>query len=521
MLTRTRKVISEITDVSRWSNAILSAFGPLSFTGLRSKFRVLSSKYWGGQPAFENTIISYDVARQLYRNDGPANLGSVFCKPIVDLQVQFMGLPSASVEDEIIDDRLNTCLHTFWADEIQQMLRDAIRDSKVIVRITQPSGDDPLMTAEEREHCQIECIVPERVMIFRDLQNKNVIRKATVSHTVLMIEDDGDIANGISPKEKEHEIIELIDQDSYRYWDSTDEKELVEWNRPNTWGFVPLLEVWNEFDASLNGGQSDLESVYPFVRAFHDVLGQSLQAHKYHSTPKVVFHLSEIGQFLKNNFPDVFDSETGKINPQTEISWTGKESIYIQADEKLEFLEAKSVLGDSEKLLNFLFQCICVASETPPWAFMKVDIGTANQAQNAQTVPFTKKILKKRTAFQKPISDLLKMYLKIIGLVPIRPSISWDAIQPQDQVMLMTALQQLIMGLEVAAQRGIISDTTYREMLRVFIPMMKNPTDEAEDAKDNVTPAIPAGTEQVPASSNGKGKSQNVPVTAGQQGRNE
>lgn len=519
MLTRTRRIISEMTDTSRWSTGIATAFGAFSFRGLRSRFRVLTSKYWGSTPAYENTLVAYDLARQLYRNDGEANLGSQFCRPVIDLQVEFLGLPSASVEDEMIDDRLNSCLHDFWADDLQQMFRDAMRDSKTIVRIRQDSANDPLMTVEEREHCKIECVAPERVLIFRDLQNKNIIEKAIITHRILFLEDEGDVKNGILPKEVEHEILEIITREDYTYFDKHEERQLEDWGRANTWGFVPLVEVWNEFDTALNGGQSDLESIYPFVRAFHDVLAQSLQAHKYHSTPKVIFKINEIGQFLSNNFPDVFDDATGRIQSGAEISWTGKEAVFIQADEDMEFLEAKSVLGDSKTLMEFIFDCICVASETPRWAFMTVDVGSANQAQNAQTVPFTKKIMRKRINFAKPVQELLKMYLAIIGLTPIRPRISWDAIQPQDQLQLMTALQQLIMGLEVAAQRKIISDTTYREMLRVFIPMMKNPTEEETDAEKNFDPQpeLPAAT----ATSNGKGKAENVPVVAGPQGKNE
>jgi hypothetical protein len=476
---------------------------------------VLTSKYWGATPAYENTIINYDAARQLYRNDGDANLGSAFCKPIVNLQVQFMGLPTATVESEVIDDQLNNCLHNFWADDLQQMFRDSIRDSKTIVRIRQDSGDDPLMTAEEREHCKIECIAPERVLIFRNELNKNIIDQAVITHRILFLEEDSDLVNGILPKEIEHEVLEIITRDEYRYYDKHDEQEITAWQKDNTWGFVPIVEVWNEFDTSLNGGQSDLESVFPFIYAFHDVLTQSLQAHKYHSTPKVVFKIKEIGQFLKNNFPEAFNEITGGINSGAEISWTGKEAIFIEADENLEFLEAKSVLGDSKTLLEFIFDCICVASETPRWAFMTVDVGSANQEKNAQTVPFTLKIARKRINFQKPVQELLKMYLKIIGLTPTRATISWE-ILPQDMVLLMTALQQLIMGLEVAAQRRIISDTTYREMLRMFIPMMKNPTDEEAEAEKNFEPQP-----EIPVSSNGHGNAANVPVTAGPQGKNE
>lgn len=506
----------------------VSRFDPFwdffTLKGLRSRFRVTTSKYWGSVPAYENTAVIYDKTRQLYRNDGNENLGSGFCRPIVDLAVQFMGLPSASVEDEIIDDRLNSCLHDYWGEVVQQIFRDAIRDSKTIVRIRQPAMDDPLMTAEEREHCTIECVAPERVVIFRDPQNQNIIDKATISHDVLMLMDEGDITAGVLPTQNEHRIIEEITRDSYRYWDMTASEELVEWERPNTWNFVPIVEVWNEFDTALNGGQSDLESCYPFIKAFHDVLGQSLQAHKYHSTPKVVFKLDEIGNFLKNNFPDVFDSETGQIKAQSEITWTGKEAVFLQADEDLKFLEASSVLGDSISLLNFIFTCICVCAETPAWAFMHVSerASAANAAQNAQTVPFTKKIERKQLSFQKPIQELLKMYLAIIGLAPIRAAISWQPAQPQDQVTEATAFQQFIMGLEVAAQRGIISDTTYREAIRVYLPQMKNPTEEAADAVENVQPALPAGPQnQPPPSKNGSGNPQNVPVVAGPQGKNE
>lgn len=520
-MSRVRRIVSEIAStVSVAGQGVISVFGPFSFRGIRSRLSTLSglSKYWGGSPAFENTLVDYDSARQLYRNDGDANLGSGFCRPIIDLAVEYIGLPSASVENEVIDDELNTCLHTYWADKIQQLLRDAMRDSKTIVRIRQPSGDDPLMTAIEREHCQLEIIVPERVRLIRDPQNKNIVNEAIVNHRIVMVDDPGDPFSGIEPSESEHEIIETITPDDFTYFDRTADVILTEWSRPNTWGFVPLVEVWNEFDAALNGGQSDLEGVYPFVRAFHDAFAQTLQAHKYHSTPKIKFKLNEVGQFLKNNFPDAFDPATGRLKAQSEISWTGKEMVFLEADEDMGFVEAKSVLGDSIHLLNFIFQCICVASETPHWAFMKIDAGDANQAQNAQTVPFTKKIERKRRGFADPIQQLLKMYLVIIGLVPVRPSITWDTIQPQDQVQSATAMQQIIMGLEVAAQRGIISDTTYREMLRNFIPMMKNPTEEAQQAQKNVQPALPAAA---PSTSNGKGNAKNVPVVAGSQGKNE
>jgi hypothetical protein len=74
----------------------------------------------------------------------------------------------------------------------------------------------------------------------------------------------------------------------------------------------------------------------------------------------------------------------------------------------MEFLEAQSVLGDTKTLLEFLIDCICIASQTPEWAFMRVDSGSANSDRNAQTVPFVKKIERKRRNFAKADSGALQ-----------------------------------------------------------------------------------------------------------------
>lgn len=501
----------------------ISAWGPWSWSGLRSRFKIIGMKFFGNGPSYENTLIKYDVARQMYRNDGcDMNLGSQFARPIVDLQVDFIGLPTATVEDEKTDDFLNACLHEFWAGEIQQFLRNAIRDSKTVVRIHQDDQTDKLTTAEEKIHCRLEVLIPEYVTCEYEIGNATHMTRAFIRHFVMMTEQEGDIQNGVLPIEREHEIIETITEESYEYYDKTDRVMMPELTKPNNWGFVPITEIENEYDSTLGGGQSDLEAVYPFIRAFHDALTQALKAHKYHSIPKVTFKLNEIQSFIANNYPDVIDPATGQIRSGASISWQGREVFFIKPDEDMNFLEAQSILGDSKTLLEFLVDCISVASETPKWAFSIVDAGSANQADNAQSLPWTKKIIRKRTYYEAPIQRLLKMVMAINGFTISRPKIRWEITRVADQVAFTQALQMLIMGLEVAAQRGIISDTTYREMLRQFIPVMKNPSQEEKDAESNFVPLPPAPA--APAnnpSSNGKGNSANVPVVAGQQGKNE
>jgi len=487
---------------------IFRAWGPISWSGLRSNFKMSGQISFNDGPTYENTVISYDSARQLYGNlNSDVSLGAFFTKPIIDLQVDFIGHPTASTDNENLDDFLNECLHVHWAAEIQQMLRNSLRDSTTFVRIQQdPIFDDVLMTKEESDACRLVIVDPERIVIERDPMNENILAQVIIKHKIEMVEEPGDYIQGVLPRMKEHEILEIITPEKFQYFDTTDRKELTDWNMTNTWGFVPIVEVYNEYDSTLKGGQSELEVVNPLIHAFHDVLKQGLQAHKYHSIPKTKLKIQDVQPFIKNNFPEALD-EDGKVKPNSVVNWKGKEILFLQSEEDAEFLEAKSVLGDTKTLADFLMDCICVASETPRWAFMTIEAGSANQANNAQTLPWAKKIGRKRRNYNKHIQQLLKMVMKINGDSPTKATLTWEIIRIEDQAAFNQALQFLIMGLEVAAGRKIISDSTYRELLRQFIPNMKNPTQEAADAEANFVPEIA----NVPP----------TPVTSGQNGNNE
>ena len=487
--------------------------------GLRNRWRSMSTKFWPQtRPNYEGSEITYDAARSLYRNDGEMTLGAGFCKPIIDLQVGFIGIPLAQLDDEGLSDYLNECLSNYWVDEIQQMLRDTIRDSKCVVRMHRPDIFDPLMTMEEREHGYLEIIPPELVTIEYNERNKRIMDRAVISRRMRFVVDDGNVSQGVDPTVEEHDVLEIITRDRVSFFDKQTNEYIDSLGYDNRFNFVPLLEVFNEWDASLQGGQSDLESVLPLVRALNDVVAQGLQAHGYHSVPKVKFKIGDIATFVTNNFPEALD-ENGRIKPQSTISWRGREVIFLDRDDDAGFIEAKSVLGDTKTLAEFLIDCICIASQTPEWAFMRVDSGSANSDRNAQTVPFVKKIGRKRNNFSKAIQELCKMALVMRDGIPYRPKLRWEMTRADDQLVTTQALQQLIMGLEVAKQSQIISDETYRQMLRMFIPTMKPSDQEEKDALENTQPALPAPS----GSQNGQGDSEAVPVPVrgGPQGRNE
>jgi len=490
-LTEIPRIVGE--QFADFSRTLLPWFSWTSVRGMWSGVR-FGLRFWPApHPAMENTQVNYDYCRELYYTTGQAPYGSGFAKPIVDLQAAFIGIPRASTDNEAETDFLNECLSDFWSDELQQLLRDTMRDSKVVVKLTRPDLFDPLMTVDEAEHGVLEVIPPELVDIERNPTNKRIIERAVIHRKMLFVTEPGSVAQGQDPITEQHEVLEIITRERYTFFDQTTSEWLENYAAANPWNFVPLLEIFNEFDGSLQGGISEFETVIPFINAFNDALSQALQAHRYHSTPKIVMKLHDITPFIKNNFPEAVDPETGAILPRGEISWQGREILFVSTDEEISFLEAKSILGDSKTLLEFLIDCICIASQTPEWAFMRVDSGSANSDRNAQTVPFIKKVERKRRNFQKPVQELCKMVLASRDLIPTRPKISWEVVRVDDQFIQMQAFQQLVMGMEVARGRGEISDATYQNMLREFLPVMGTNQQESSEPDPVAQPAITGG----------------------------
>lgn len=483
---------------------------------LRASFAALSGSFFPSQPAYDRTTVNYDLCRQLYRNDGgDTNLGAGFCRPIVDRSVEFMSLPTVDSDDEDRDAELNQCIERYWAPQLVEMFRNAMRDSKTVVRIWQPLTTNPLVSAEEREACSLMLYQPEQVDIKYDPRDPTLMIEMTIVQNIDFPDNQlqpTDPPRGSVRKKKKHEIWEIWTPNRVSYYDKTDGKWLTSWGRRNTLGFIPAVEVWNEFDSALSGGQSDFESVYPFIKAFHEVFRQTLQAHKYHSTPKLKFKVADVLGFLKNNFPDVIDSGTGQIIPNSTIQWKGREVLFLGTEDDIGFIEAKSVLGDSKTLLEFLIDCISIASETPEEMFMRSATGEA-ATSDKKIIAFEKKIERKRLMFQPYIQRLLKMREVMLGRDPVTVDLIWDEIRTDTVVSLSQALQQTTMSLEVLLDRHLISDDTAREALRNFrlFRRMKKPKQEAADAEDNHVPEIPdlAG----PGSQNGNGKVK--PVTTG------
>lgn len=446
----------------------------------------------------EGTTINYDLARSLYRNEEHRlRYGGGFVRPIIDLPVEFMGLPTVTGQDGNSEALLNECIHDYWAPVLQQAIRDAIRDSKAVVRFYRQRIDNPLFTAADRDHGCVEVVPPESVELTYDPVDKSLVLQAVVTHEIEVDErTDQEILQRKPPKQRTHTVIETVTRGSYDFFDQTTGEPLTTWSVVNVDGFVPFWQVYNEYAADLGGGQSDIEACLAFIEAFHDVLDQALTAHRQHSIPKTKINVKNVEAFIANNWPDAVDTETGKLIDGARLSWEGHEIFLFGPDEDGGFIEAKSVLGDSKTLLDFLIDCICISSETPRWALLANDAATG---ASASVEPFKKKIERKRTQFRELFVMLCKMALASANKVPETVSLHWQPVLLEDLVAHGQAIQQLIMAYDVAASHGWVADITIVKKLAAIIPEMNAPEVEMKLALDNkevAAPAAPASSTQ-------------------------
>lgn len=483
------KVIGETiaSTIGTWYDVSRSVWFSASWSALRSMFQ----ESFFQRPAMQRTIVNYDLARSLYRNDNPDyNYGAGFVRPIIDLTVEYMGLPSVTGLNGDNETYLNECITDYWAPQLIQSWRDSLRDSKAMLRFRQPRLDNPLFTESDRMHGRIDCLPPEMCHVTFDPSDPDLVEKCVITHFIQFDErTEEDMLAGRPPRIKEHEIFEVITPTDYKFFDKTMGQELTTWSTSNKFGFVPVWPQWNEYAADLGGGQSDIEPVLPFITAFHEVMTQTLAAHKYHSTPKAKFKLKDVTAFLKNNFPEVLD-EQGRVKPGAKISWSGREIFFFGVDEDGGFIEAKSVLGDSKTLLEFLIDCICVAAEVPRWALL-VENGRVSET-DASVQPFEKKIGRKRVMFSEPLVMMCKMALVATGKVPDTPRVSWPPVRLEDFVRKAQSIQQIILGMDVATAHEWLSDTTAIKILGSLFTEVQSPEVEKALAKNNVIPAVPA-----------------------------
>lgn len=419
----------------------------------------------------DSSRVEYGKARALYDNtDDKYKLGAGFAKGIINTAAGLMGVPRICSKDEVAQEILDD----FFSDNTSRMAevqRNALRDGDWFVWVTREENRELVLYPEQKTRLVFNMLPPEQVAHIKKDPLTGQVREyiVTAAHEWL---DDLDnprkalITQRISAGKR---IIRVTG-------DVPPELEpFVE--EDNLWGFIPIVHFKNEGDATREFGQSDLEPVEPFFKAYHDVLLHALQGSKMHSTPRLKFKIKDLAAFLRNNFgisdPYAFASQGGAI------SLDGHEFFLFNDDEDAEFIEVKSAIGDTTELLKFLFYCIVDASENPEFVFGAHTPSSLSSVKEQMPI-LVRKIARKRQQFTEPWQRLARIVLAMTALSgggkagTYATTLEWDEVDPRDEKEVAETLQNVTTALKTAMEAEIISDEAAVGYLKQYISTMND-----------------------------------------------
>lgn len=422
-----------------------------------------------GTYSLDSSKVDYKLARELYQNKEQSyKLGAAFIKPIINSTVGFMGVPHFQIEDE----EANVILEEFVMDNTSKMLNthsNALKLGDCYIWLTREERVNPLYP-DKQIRIIYNFIAPEEI--------KDIILDPTTKEPIAYILETENEWSDLEDNKKKCKIKQVITAENRVIEVEGDIPEGLEiGEHANTWGFIPIVHFKNEPDETLKYGQSDIEPIEPYVKAYHDVMLHALKGSKMHSTPKLKMKLKDVAGFLRNNFgvedPVKFAKEGGKINLD------GHEILFLTDAEDAGFLEVKSSTGDAQVLLKLIFYCIVDISETPEFVF-GVHTPSSLASTKEQMPIMVNKIRRKREQFTEQWQLLSRMVLIMssnssgVKYSSYDVVIGWDEINPRDEKESAETLDKICSAIAKALDGGFISEESAVNFLSQYIDTMND-----------------------------------------------
>lgn len=417
--------------------------------------------------SLDSSKVDYKLARGLYQNKDKAHeLGSAFVKPVINSTVGFMGVPHFTIEDEEAQDVLDD----FSLENTSKMMRthaNALKLGDCYIWITREKRHNPLYP-EKTERLIYNIIPPEEV--------KEIILDPITQEPIAYNLESKQEWEGMDGVKRSAIIKQSIRADKRVVEIQGDKPEGLEpGETPNLWGFIPIIHFKNEPDETMKYGQSDIEPMEPYIKAYHDVMLHALKGSKMHSTPKLKLKLKDVRAFLSNNYgiedPAKFAKDGGTINLD------GHEILLFTDGEDAEFIEVKSATGDAKDLLKVIFYCIVDITETPEFVF-GVHTPSALASVKEQMPIMVNKIKRKREQFTEQWQLVARMVLTISSQVSgvkfkdHTVAIGWDEVDPRDDGKMAETLKNITVALKTALESGVIGEESAVDFLAQHIDTM-------------------------------------------------
>lgn len=429
-------------------------------SALRTTAKVLNLTGGAWAPyTLDSSQVDYELARNLYRNTADKyKLGAFAARPVINTCAGFMGVPRFKHVDESVDQVLEDQFGG-WEGRLLRINRNAMRDGDQYARLW--VAPDPF--TEELEY-QLGLVPPEWVDAIKDPLTGSIMQ-AIIVHQAQW-KDKGiampyQIVETITRTRRTQEVVGFVPDHI---------KAALTVDQANVWGFVPLVHFKNEAEEYQVHGQSDLEPIEPFMRAYHDVAMNAVQGSRLFSRPKAAFALEDVNGFLQDNFSET-EIKSGKLN------FAGKDLFFMKKGDTAHFITAETGVAGVTTLQKFLFFCMVDVSETPEFAFGTA-LSSSKASAETQMVPMARKIRRKRGMYAEPYTELASMFLAMRArkenapLPTYKTTAEWEPLEVRNDVEVAKAVKDLIDGLVTGMESGLVSQPAAVEFLREFVPTM-------------------------------------------------
>lgn len=422
--------------------------------------------------SLDSSRVDYPLARSLYRNkEDRYKLGAWAAKPVVNTAAGFMGAPQFRHDDPeaqaAIDEGPNK-----WEGKFLRINRDGHRDGDVYVRLIPRTS----RFAEPGELPEIETqiIAPEWVEPTYDsltgefsevIINWPVYRKQTDKDGRTVQTTKYTVTERITKTERT-----LVAGQGAPAGAQSDLDAMLEEDKSNPYGFIPIVHFRNEADANALFGQSELEPIEPFMKAYHDTLKAAIQGARMMAKPKTQFQLKDVEKFLIRNFG-------ADYRRQEKLDFAGRDVFLMFEGETVDVLTADSGLVGITTLLEFIFYCVVDVSETPEFAFGTA-VASSKASVSEQMPVLGRRIDRKRGEWSDPYREYCSMYLALkarLGQLSISSytvDIDWSEFSPKDEGETATMLVNLVNALVTGVNEGLISHEAAVDFARQYIPTM-------------------------------------------------
>ncbi|EGQ21082.1 hypothetical protein HMPREF9372_3365 [Sporosarcina newyorkensis 2681] len=433
----------------------------------------------GGSYKLDSSKVDYELTKELYFNtNDDYKLGAGFAKSIINNTVSFMGVPMFKAADKDAQEVLNAFFDNNISN-MQRTQRDSLRDGDCYVWVTREEEKDASLYPEESVRLVYNIIPPGQV---KEIKRDPVT--GMVEEYLLSSEHEWEDERG---NKKRATVIQHIRRGEREVKVDGDIPPGIELGINGTpWDFIPIVHFKNEGDEGVYG-QSDLEPIEPFLKAYHDVMLHAMQGSKMHSTPRLKLKVKNVGNFLKNNFG--ITDPVSHFKKGGTIDLDGKELMLLTDDEDASFIEAKSTTGDAKELLKLLFYCIVDTSETPEFVF-GVHTPSSLSSVKEQMPILIRSIERKREHFADNWKRLARIVLAMTAQAEnesfetFATELQWVNIDPRTSKEISEELLHTVNALILGVKNNLIGEKSAINYLAKQIDTMNN--FEEEDGESEI-----------------------------------